>query len=90
MSDLGGMDKKKPDITYPCAWGYKVIGLDEDTVRSAVCACLPDATYTLAVSRASTSGKYISLNLTLTVADEAHRNAVFAALAGHADIKMVI
>jgi len=93
MSDLGVMDSlhgKKPDIKYPCPWGYKVIGLDEQALRAAVHDCLPDIDPQLTVSRTSASGKYVSLNLTVTVTDETHRNAVFAALANHVDIRLVI
>ena len=84
------LDGKKPDIKYPCPWGYKVIGLDEQAVRAAVRECLPDIDPEVTVSRTSGSGKYVSLNLTVTVTDEAHRNAVFAALANHSDIRLVI
>ena len=32
--------KGKPVVEYPCQWGYKVIGPDEDAMRSAVKLCL--------------------------------------------------
>lgn len=93
MTDNAGMDPlkgKKPDIQYPCPWDFKVIGPDEPAVRDAVREVLPDIDPTLTVSRKSGSGKYVSLNLTVTVTDEAHRNAIFTALANHPDITMVI
>ncbi len=87
---MNHLDGKKPQINYPCDWGYKVIGLDEGAVRGAVQDCLPDDGFSLVVSRASAGGKYVSLNLTLTVNNEEHRDTIFAALTGHPDVKMVI
>ena len=95
MQDLGS---QKPLIEYPCPWGYKVIGPDEDVMRQAVKECLDvclnqnsgDRDYELGMSRASKGGKYISLSLNLTVENEKERDAIFAALSGRPEILMVI
>ena len=91
-------DKGKPLVNYPCLWGYKIIGPDEEAMRSAVklCldACLKDNTgdreFELGQSRTSKGGKYISLSLNLTVQDEVERDAVFAELTNRPEILMVI
>ena len=83
-------ENEKPAIEYPCAWQYKVIGLDQFLMRTAIGEILAGLEYTLEVSNTSRTGKYCSLLLTLVVADEEHRNAVFAALAGHCDIRVVL
>ena len=89
---------EKPVVAYPCQWGYKVIGPDEASMRLAVQECLDaclgpevDAReFTLVLSRASKGGRYVSLGMTLTVLDEAERNAVFQALNARDEILMVI
>jgi len=89
---------RKPVVEYPCLWGYKVIGLDEESMRAAVKACLEeclqeesgDREFELGQSRTSKGGKYVSLSLNLTVTDESERNAIFTALSGRPEILMVI
>lgn len=88
---------KKPKITYPCRWGFKVIGLQEEALRRAVPECLAGCLGAAAVrpwqldySRASAQGKYVSLTLNLEVRSEKERDGLFAALAAHPDVRMVI
>ncbi|MEN8006308.1 MAG: DUF493 domain-containing protein [Candidatus Krumholzibacteriota bacterium] len=91
-------NNEKPVVEYPCRWGYKVIGPDEEAMRSAVKVCLDhclndnsgDREFELGQSRTSRSGKYVSLSLNLKVQDEAERDAVFAALTKRPEILMVI
>jgi putative lipoic acid-binding regulatory protein len=89
---------QKPVVEYPCLWGYKVIGPDEDNMRQAVKHCLDeclqqntgDREYELGQSRTSKGGKYISLSLNLTVNDEAERDSIFTSLSARTEILMVI
>lgn len=88
---------QKPDITYPCPWGFKVIGLREEALREAVGTCLAGCLgtgearpHTLDFSRTSAQGKYVSLVLGLEVRSEQERDALFGALAAHPDIRLVI
>jgi putative lipoic acid-binding regulatory protein len=89
---------QKPVVEYPCLWGYKVIGPDEEAMRTAVKETLElclqensgDREFELGHSRESKGGKYVSLSLNLTVQDEAERNAVFSALSARPEILMVI
>ncbi len=84
----------KARVNYPCNWGFKVIGANEDIVRQATLVCLQEECegrpYTLELSNVSGKGKYVSLNLTLKVEDEVERNEIFTALAESPDIMMVI
>ena len=92
------VQKERPEITYPCPWGFKVIGLQEEAVREAIKECLGDCLnresgdrpYEVGFSRSSGSGKYVSITLNLEVQDEEERNALFRALADHPEIRMVI
>ena len=89
---------QKPVVDYPCLWGYKVIGLEEESMRGAVNECMEtclnrnsgDREFELGMSRSSKGGKYISLSLNLTVQDEAERDAIFQTLTNRPEIVMVI
>lgn len=91
-------ENRRPELEYPCAWTYKVIGKVEDDVRRAVkvmlSVCLDsdsgDREFTLSRSRASGKGTYVSLNLTLTVNSERERDALFTGLKDCPEIVMVI
>ena len=80
----------KPEIHYPCVWQYKIIGMERQAVQAALSEQLGDAPYSLSESRTSKQGKYISLNLELTVHDEEQRLHMYSALTANASIKMVL
>lgn len=92
------MRNDKPEINYPCLWGYKVIGTDEAALRLAVETCLAECfsdepvcrPYELGFSRVSDGGKYVSLSLSLEVRDEDERNTLFRALADRPEVRMLI
>ena len=90
--------QQKPEIEFPCRWGYKVIGPDQEAVaeaaRECVGVCLGTELETrdmkLDLSRKSAGGKYVSWSLGLRIDSLAERDELFASLSGHADITMVI
>ncbi|HPF69043.1 MAG TPA: DUF493 domain-containing protein [Candidatus Krumholzibacteria bacterium] len=89
---------QRPDIRYPTPWSFKVIGDDEAAVRRAVETTLAERLecgaaerpWDLSTSRTSRGGRYVSLLLSLTVVSEDERNALFAGLAGHPAVRIVI
>lgn len=87
---MQSLDGRKPDITYPCSWSYKVIGLDEGALRLAVAEVVGDCVHTLSAGNESAGGKYVSLGLEAQVADEAQRLDIFKRLAAHPAIRFVI
>jgi uncharacterized protein len=80
----------RPAVEYPCRWEYKAIGWDEDLMRAAIAEIVADREHELSFSRNSRGGRYCSLLLVVTVESEDHRNAIFAALQQHRDIRMVL
>ena len=80
----------RPLIEYPTTWVYKVIGADPAKIEAAVAAAAGDDPYDLSPSKTSSSGKYRSFNVKMTVRDEDHRGRVFEALREHPDIVMVL
>ncbi len=80
----------KPEIDYPCVWQYKIIGQERQTIQAALSQELGDAPYSLSASRSSKTGKYISLNLELTVHDEEERLHLYKVLKADPSIKLVL
>lgn len=81
---------RRPDISYPCLWEYKVIGEDQGVLTEIIIdACAP-AVPEIKLSNISSSGKYYSLNATLTVENEEIRLAIFERIQKHPEVKIVI
>ena len=80
----------KAKIDYPCVWQYKVIGMKREAMLAAISEHLGDAPYSLADSRVSSGGKYISLTLELTVDSDYNRLRLYQVLGDHPDIKVVL
>jgi putative lipoic acid-binding regulatory protein len=81
---------QKLEISYPCEWVYKIIGSDESRLKAAAQSIMCGKEFTIDVSRGSSKGSYICLNLKLTVVSEEERTSIFSALGTHADIKLVL
>jgi putative lipoic acid-binding regulatory protein len=82
--------KKKVEITYPCEWGYKIIGLDRTKMLLAVDSIIKSDSMLISESRSSRNGKYISLEIRVMVQNESERNIYFKMLAEHSEIRMVL
>jgi hypothetical protein len=80
---------KKPEITYPCLWLYKVIGEDATALTRAINMVCPTPA-AIVPSKTSASGKYCSLNVEIEVADEDTRLAIYQNLKNHLAVKMVL
>lgn len=80
------MDKK--DIVYPRGWSFRVIGLDQKLMERDIRLIMAKRKFTLKES--NKKGKYLSLNLSLTVGSEAERNTIFNALKNCDSVTMVI
>ncbi len=91
-------NQPKPKIDYPCQWGFKVIGNDEESVRQAIQDCLrhclaadnEERPVEIGGSRLSGGGKYVSVGLAVEVKSEEERNVIFRALADRPEIRMVL
>ena len=79
-----------PVIEYPCPWEYKAIGWDEDSMRAAIAEIMADRQHDVSFSRSSSTGRYCSLLLVVTVESEDHRNSIFKALQEHRHIRLVL
>jgi putative lipoic acid-binding regulatory protein len=80
----------KPQVSYPCHWQYKVIGLKEEAVKQAIREIVSDSDHLISPSKKSSSGKYHSFNLEIFVTSEESRNFFFNELRAHSAVTMVI
>ena len=86
----GSFCQKKPDISYPCEWEYKVIGEDQELIKTVIREACAPVVPVITLSNVSSSGKYYSLNATLQVDDEKTRLKIFDQIQKNSAIKMVI
>lgn len=79
----------KANITYPCTWGYRIIGHNQDSVLAAIKQVFNDDNVE-AKWRFSKNSKYVSLDYHYIVNDDNQRIEYFNKLAQCDKIIMVI
>ena len=87
---LDNKTKERPDIDYPCQWGYKIIGRDKAKLEACIKEIMGEKSHTTKAGNASKTGKFHSYNASCTVEDEAERNRIFKAFENHDAVDMVI
>ena len=88
---MQSFDKRcKPKIDYPCQWQYKIIGVSATAIKKLVAAHVHEDEYTLTRSNVSSSGRYISMGLELTVHSEERRLELYRLLAEDNSVKVVL
>jgi putative lipoic acid-binding regulatory protein len=80
----------KPDIAYPCSWGYKVIGSDVELLRSAIAQVIQERPHTVTPSNRSLTGKYRCLDVEIIVTSEECRLEIYEGLRKHPAVKVVL
>jgi len=80
----------RPEIQYPCQWQYRIIGEDRAALYQAIHTWVPVSACTISEANVSSGGRYLSLNLEVTVSDDAERLRLYQLLAGHPAIRMVL
>jgi putative lipoic acid-binding regulatory protein len=85
-----GNSGKRPNISYPCEWDYRVIGNDVEKMLSAIEIAANGLEYEVKPSNVSKNGKYFSINMKLTVSSEEERDLIFQNLDSHENVIMVI
>ncbi|CAM2782426.1 DUF493 domain-containing protein [Helicobacter burdigaliensis] len=80
---------KKPQITYPCLWQYKIIGNDKEELIE-IAFNLIDKDFKHTLGKASKGGKYHSINIEVLVDNEEERDLIFSKFSSHEKIHIVI
>ena len=87
---LDGNSCEKPEIEYPCEWGYKLIGRDKAKLEACVFDIVGKRAYKTKGGNSSSKGKFHTLNMTCKVESQIDRDQIFKAFSDHKDVKMVI
>jgi putative lipoic acid-binding regulatory protein len=80
----------RPKIEYPCQWRFRVIGIDDQSLRGVVRAVFLDREYAISGGNVSSGGKYCSVEVEAEVSSEADRDAMFQALADAEGVRTVL
>lgn len=80
----------RPIIDYPCTWQYKIIGESRAAIRKVVAEAVADRHFTLTDSNVSSSGRYVSMSLELTVHNDEQRLELYRIFAASQEIKVVL
>ena len=81
---------KKPEIEYPCCWSYKVVGSDKAFIQTTVAELFADRSHQFSESNQSKTGKYVSMELSLTVVSEEERVNIYNILCNLPSVRMVL
>jgi len=87
---LDNNTKEKPDIEYPCEWGYKIIGKDKDKLKVCIFEVMSERDYKIKEGNSSSKGTFHTMNARCYVVSEEEREMLFNAFQEHDDVKMVI
>ena len=80
----------KPQIEYPCEWGYKIIGRDKVKLEACIFEVMGIREYTVKKGNTSSKGKFHSLTTSCNVESMQDRDTIFKAFQEPLDVKMVI
>ena len=80
----------KPKIEYPCQWQYRLIGEDRAAIMEAIHAAVDVDLCVVSEGNSSSGGRYLSLNLEITVNSEAERLRLYQRFSDHPAIRVVI
>lgn len=81
---------KTLELTFPCDWQYRLVGKNCEEIELAAKNVMGDKTYSLIPSRASSSGKFISLNLNTLIFSHEERLAIHEAIKKESAILYVL
>ena len=83
-------DNAKPEIKYPCEWGFKLIGRDKKKLQACVFDIMKEKDYKCRDGNISKNGKFVTLNTTCEVSSKEERDKLFKAFQEHDDVNMII
>ncbi|MBN2768327.1 MAG: DUF493 domain-containing protein [Campylobacterales bacterium] len=90
MKILDKNNTKKPQITYPTSWGFKIIGNDKNELHNVIKEVMGEKEHLCSYGNPSKNGKFHSYNASCTVTTKEERDALFQKFQDHPSVKMVI
>ncbi len=82
--------KQKVELTYPCPWVYKIIGMEQEELRAAIAEVVQARECLVSLSNSSSGGKYLCLDVELVVVSAEDREAQHLAFKGHPAVVLVL
>jgi len=80
----------KPEINYPCEWGYKIIGRDKERLKACVSEIMNAREFKCIDGNSSAKGTFHTLNAKCIVFSQDERDELFRCFSEHEAVKMVI
>lgn len=74
------LDEKQLIIEYPTKWNYKVVGRDKFALKRVINEAIFEKDFELTQSKSSRNGKFVSLNIDITVESEDERKSLYEIL----------
>jgi putative lipoic acid-binding regulatory protein len=90
LSTIISGGQQGPKIEYPCRWQYKIIAESRTEIRRVVERLVPERPLLLTDSHVSSGGRYVSMNLEVTVHGDGERLELYRLLAGDPAIRVVL
>ena len=84
------LDEHQVIIEYPAHWNYKVVGRDKFALKKVINEAIFEKEYTITQSKASKTGKFVSLNVDVLVHSDEERKATYELLTKLEGILQVI
>jgi uncharacterized protein len=81
---------KHSKIEYPCEWSYKIIGSDKKLIMETIENLLVGLEFQMNESRQSSSGKYLSLHVSIRVSSQDERERLFELFQNIPTVKIVL
>ncbi|MCL2789069.1 MAG: DUF493 domain-containing protein [Desulfobulbus sp.] len=80
----------KPEIHYPCRWQFRLIGEERAAMVAAVGTVVDISACEIADGNVSSGGRYLSVTVETTVADEAERLRLYQQFAADPAVRAVL
>lgn len=80
----------KPEIDFPCRWQFRLIGEERAAMIAAVGMVVDRSACEITDGNVSSGGRYLSVIVEQTVADEAERLRLYRQFAADPAIRVVL
>lgn len=84
------LEDKKLELTFPCEWQYRVVGKSKESIEESVKNIFGNKTHKITVSKSSSSGKFISINIDTVINSHDERLALHETLRSAEEILYVL
>jgi putative lipoic acid-binding regulatory protein len=87
---MNQVNDPKLEIHYPCLWQYRLIGEDRGSIIEVIRASVDIAVCTITEGNVSSGGRYLTLNLQISVNNDAERLRLYQIFSNHPAIRIVL